>query len=77
MPALATARMDPVLDALKRRHLGQVEHLARLRLLDPRAPQIPPAALASLNLVQHHVVGILPPLQVVALMPLLAARLAT
>ena len=77
MPALAAALLDPVLDALKRGHLGQIEHLPRLRLHDRRLGQIAPAALAALHPMQHRPIGILATLQMMTLMPGLTARLAT
>jgi hypothetical protein len=76
MVALAAALLDPVLHALKLRHLGQIEHLPRLRLHDRRLRQIPAATLAALHRMQDRPVGILATLEMMTLMPGLAARLA-
>ena len=77
MPTLAAALLDPVLHAVKPRHLRQVEHLPRPRLHDRRIRQISRAALAPLDRVQHRPIGILAALQMMTAMPGLAARLAT
>lgn len=76
MTALTATLLDPMLHALKRRDLRQIEHLPRLRLNDRRLRQIPSAALAALHRMQLGAIGILPTLQMMTLMAGLAAGLA-
>jgi hypothetical protein len=65
-----------MLHTVQPRHLRQIEHLARLRLHDRRPRQITAAPLAALrNMKQRHI-RILPTLQMMTTVTLLAARLA-
>lgn len=58
--------------------LGQIEHLPRLTALNPLGvAEIPATTLARLGLMPDALIGGLDPLQMSALMALLATRLAT
>jgi hypothetical protein len=69
MTAPTAALLDPVLDALKRRQLRQIEHLPRLRLHNRRIRQIPSTALAALDRMQDGTIRILAALKMMTLMP--------
>lgn len=75
MPALTAPLLDPVLNAIKPRHLRQIEHLARLGLHDRQIAHVPPAALTALHWMHDRQIGILATREMTATMPTLTAGL--